>query len=60
MLLIREILQMDSKFNSALIIAGAIVMTSDELWNYKIAVSAILIISGIFLQIFPFIKERFK
>ncbi len=51
---------MDSKFNSALIIAGAIVMTSDELWNFKIAVSAILIISGIFLQIFPFIKERFK
>ena len=51
---------MDSKFNSALIIAGAIVMTTYELWNFKIAVSAILIISGIFLQIFPFIKERFK
>lgn len=51
---------MDSKFNSALIIAGVIVMTGDELWNFKIALSTILIISGVLLQIFPFIKERFK
>lgn len=49
---------MDSRFNSALIIAGAIIM--DHEYDMFVYIGGLLIIAGIILQTIPFVKKRFK
>ena len=54
----KEIKNLDSRFNSALIIAGAIAMLPG--YNINFYIGLFLIILGIVLQAIPFIKEKFK
>lgn len=49
---------MESRFNSALIIAGAIIM--DHEYDMFVYIGGFLIIVGIILQAMPFIKKIFK
>lgn len=50
--------EMDCRFNSALVIAGAIIIAQGSYMLFYIG--GILILTGIILQLIPFIKKRFK